>query len=353
MKKNNSFSIISSYRTPLMGLAALMIYVFHQWEHQWVRVTYGHEMIDFIINFVQRIAFYGVDIFFFLSGIGLIYAIEKHSLLEFYTRRLERVYLPFLLSVIARAVIFGWGFIELARKLTFYDSFFVSITSILWFVPAIICFYLLFPAFYQLFKRFDKKAAYMLCLLLLWLLVAAGLKEYIRGDFYSVINRIPIFLLGAFFGWFIREQDCRFGIFHALVLLACFALGLCLSYLTSYRDLFLLVPISNCCVPTFLLTVPTVFFAAEIFSLLDKTRFGAYIVKIFSFFGKISLELYCMHEFLDDVIRPRLSVSYEYCLAHGGRINLIIFACVLAATLLLYYLCQLILRFVHRHKKFP
>ena len=335
-----------------MGLAALMIYLFHQWEHQWVRVTCGHETIEALFNFVQRIAFYGVDIFFFLSGIGLIYAIEKHSLFRFYARRLERVYLPFLLSAIARAVIFGWGFIELAKKITFYDFFFVNVSSILWFIPAIICFYLLFPAFYQLFKSFGKRSAFMLCLLLLWLLVAVGLKEQIRVDFYSVINRIPIFLLGAFFGWFIRERDCCFGIVHALIMLACFVLGLCLSYLTIYRDLFLLVPISNCCVPAFLLTVPTVFFAAEIFSLLDKIRLGTYIVKIFSFFGKISLELYCMHEFLDDVLRPRLSVSYEYCLAHGGRINLIIFVCVIAAALVLYSLCRLILRFVHKRTKY-
>lgn len=348
MKKNNYFSIISTYRTPLMGLAALMIYIFHQWEHQWVHVTYGHETLDFFFNFAQRIAFSGVDIFFFLSGIGLIYAIEKHSLLEFYVRRLERVYLPFLLSALVRAAVLGWGLIELARKILFIDFLFVSVNSILWFVPAIVFFYLFFPAFYRAFNYFKNTYVFMLFSFALWFLFAVGFSEFIRGDLYSVINRIPIFLLGVFFGWFIREKDCRFNALHLLGLICSFSVGLYLSYLTSYKGLFLLVPISNCFIPTFLLTLPTILFAAKVFSLFDKFLLGSYIVKAFSFFGKISLELYCMHEFLDDILRPRLSVSYEYCLAHGGRINLIIFLCVLAATVLLYYLCQFVLRLIHR-----
>ena len=346
--KNNYFSIISTYRTPLMGLAALMIYIFHQWEHQWVRLTYSHETLDFLINFVQRSAFYGVDIFFFLSGLGLIYAIEKHSVTEFYVRRLERVYLPFLFSALARAFVLGWGLVEFARKVFFIDFLFVSTSSILWFVPAIVFLYLFFPVYYGAFKKFGNVYIFMFLSLVIWFLFAVGLRAHIRGDFYSVINRIPIFLLGIFFGWFIREKDFRFNVLHLLGLTVCFSVGLYLSYLTSYKGLFLLVPISNCFLPTFLLTLPTILFATKVFSLLDKFLLGSYIVKAFSFFGKISLELYCMHEFIDDILRPRLSVSYEYCLAHSGRINLIIFLCALAATLLLYFLCQLILRLIHR-----
>lgn len=351
MKKSNDLAIISTHKTPLMGFAALMIYVFHQWEHQWIRPEFSLPWLDFAVNFVQRIGFFGVDIFFLLSGMGLIYAIEKRTVFSFYVRRLERVYPAFLFSALLRYAILGWTLTEFLKKVLLYDFFFVDIGSILWFVPSIIVFYLLFPLYHQGFRRAGSKALFTFAAILVWLVASVGLAGLLRGDLFSATNRIPIFLVGIYLGWFIKERDFSFKPYHRLILLFMLILGLFLMYMTSYRNLFLLVPISNCCVPTFLLTIPSVFILAKLFSLLDKGSVSCYLVKFFSFFGRISLELYCMHEFLDDILRPRLSISYEYTLAHSGRINLIIFLSAVLAAMLLHFLCTALLRGIHTFKK--
>ena len=344
MDRKNDFSLISRYKGPIMGLAALMIYIFHQWQHQWVHPEIASPILYLLFHFPQRISFLGVDIFFLLSGMGLVYAIEKRSLFSFYIRRLERVYLPFLLSSFVMALFSGWGIIELARKVSFFDFFFVNVNSILWFVPAIIIFYLFFPAYFQLFHRSGNKFVFTVGAIAVWLVAALALKNILRGDFYSVVNRIPIFLAGIFLAWFIREKDFAItkavwaGIVFSLVL------GLFLAYMTNFKGMYLLVPISNCCVPNFLMAIPLSMIAAYAFSFINRYTLGSYVVRFFSFFGTISLELYCMHEWLDDIIRPRMSVSYEFCVDYGWCIDLVVFISAVASALLLHYACRRLLK---------
>ena len=73
MKNNCTAPDIVSYRTELMGLAALWIYIFHEW----VPLAPNVPVLGFIEGFIKQIGFFGVDIFFLLSGMGLIFAIEK------------------------------------------------------------------------------------------------------------------------------------------------------------------------------------------------------------------------------------------------------------------------------------
>lgn len=351
MKTKNDLALISRYKKPLMGFAALMIYLFHQWEFQWLRPELSPPLLDFAVNFVQRIGFFGVDIFFLLSGMGLIYAIEKGSLISFYSRRIERVYPAFFISGLLHSLTMAWTATEFLKKVLLYDFFFVKIDSILWFVPAIIVLYLLFPLYYQGFKRAGSKSLFTAGAILIWLVASIGLTGILRVDFYSATNRIPVFLLGIYFGWYIKERDFSFKLRHGLIALLMLVSGLYLMYLTSYKDLFLLVPASNCCIPALLLAIPTVLIMAEIFALLDRAAPTRWATKLFSFFGGISLELYCMHGLVDGALRPRLCISYEYTLAHHGRINLIIFICAVFAAFVLHYLCNLLLRGIHTLKK--
>lgn len=343
MEKRSDFELISRYKTALMGVAALMIYFFHQWAHQWVRVPISPPWFGSMLTFAQRIGFYGVDIFLLLSGMGLIYAIEKHSLMRFYARRLQRVFLPFLLSAIAMALVSGWSMAEFLKKVLLYDFLFVNTFSMLWFVPMIIILYLLFPFYHRCFIRAKNKFVFSLLAVILWIGAASLFRSLIRSDLYSAINRVPIFLAGVYMGWLSKENPLSLRPVHWALVSAFFIIGLVLMYLTSYKDLFLFVPISNCCVPAFLMAVTSVFIFTRILALLDSFRPGKWLLWLLGRLGTISLELYCMHEWLDDIIRGRISISYEYCIDNIARIDLSIFLCVLAAALLLHFLCKAIL----------
>ena len=60
-----NFTLVSKYRTELMGIATLWVMLFH----------YGNINIPIIDN-LRIIGYGGVDIFLFLSGIGLSFSIK-------------------------------------------------------------------------------------------------------------------------------------------------------------------------------------------------------------------------------------------------------------------------------------
>lgn len=73
---------ILNYRTFIMGIACLFIMVFH---------------MDLpLINgmFIKKHLFIGVDIFLFLSGIGIAHSLNRtENIKHFYKRRIKKYYL--------------------------------------------------------------------------------------------------------------------------------------------------------------------------------------------------------------------------------------------------------------------
>lgn len=74
------FSLLTKYRSAVMGLAAIWIFVFHEWNN-----TFKMEIPFYIASRIKQFGYGGVDIFLFLSGIGLTYAIGKTKLPGFIT----------------------------------------------------------------------------------------------------------------------------------------------------------------------------------------------------------------------------------------------------------------------------
>ena len=70
------------------------------------RILFAPDSQPFAL-FYQTSGFCGVDIFLLLSGIGLVYAIEKSSIGTFYRRRLERVFVPFVILGVCTALPFS------------------------------------------------------------------------------------------------------------------------------------------------------------------------------------------------------------------------------------------------------
>ncbi len=250
VKHKSGLDVLTKYRGAVMGIAALWILFFHEWQ---LLSTEPGKLADFE-NYIKRIGFCGVDIFLFLSGIGLVFAIGKKSILSFYYRRLKRVYLPFLIVGIIRAVTEKWtseGFRDNVLCISFYKT---NMYSFLWFVPAILTLYLLFPLYYKIFSKSSNKLMFTAAMFVIWMALSLFFRDKLRPDLYGFTNRSFI------------------------------------------------VPTSNCSLPNLLIAISFPFVTAKLLEFLCNIPkvgiIGKGLVKFLSFFGLFSLELYCVQEWL-------------------------------------------------------
>ena len=115
---------------------------------------------------------------------------------------------------------------------------------------------------------------------------------------------MPVFLTGVWMGergkrgWSVPWRRALPFCLPAL------ALGLWLSYLTNYRGLYLLVPVSNCCVPNYLIALSLAPLAAWVAARVKP------LARLLGFYGGFTLEFYCLQEingaWLIPLLRRRL-----------------------------------------------
>lgn len=347
--KETDLNILNKYRAAIMGVAAIWIFIFHEQELEWTKVFFSPEFLSKAFYFIKRVGYCGVEMFLMLSGIGLVYAREKHSLAAFYIRRTERVFIPFFMVALIRMILERWSFSDFLKKVFFYNFFFVRMNEFLWFVPAILILYMFFPLYYRFFKKSGNKYLFTLSACAIWLCLSLLAKGTMRGDMYGFTNRIPIFLVGILLGWMLREKSTKIAWHGWLLLLFSFLAGLILAHLTIYKKMYLLLPDSNSCIPTFLLAFSSTFFAAKFFSIINSLCIGKWLIRILSFFGSISLEIYILQEWLDKLIRPLFMSSYENWIANFIWINLAIAVVIIFMAFILHYICDKICKLISRH----
>ena len=320
-KEWNIIDLISSHRQELMGLAAFLVLFFHIWVPLFRSVPILREGEGFF----KRIIYFSVDIFFFVSGFGLPRAIRKQSIVLFYYRRIRRFIFPFLFIALLSFFTRGWSVKYFFYAITGVGFWLETMYFFLWFIPAILILYFLFPFYYRFLSSADHPGLFTLAVLELWLLFAMLASGFIREDYYGMINRIPVFLIGASLGDLSKR-----GAYIRLPLSLCILtliLGLYLSYRTNYTHMFLLVPESNCAIPNILITVSLCPILAL---LMEKTCSTNLIRRFFLFLGSISLELYCVQEWLAFLIWEPIKEHLPPLAA-----NLILFPVIITAGFLL------------------
>ncbi|MBE6878448.1 MAG: acyltransferase [Ruminococcaceae bacterium] len=290
------FSMISRYRSQIMGFAAIWIIIFHTWIHTFSTIP----GLSFAEKFIVRVGFCGVDIFFFLSGIGMIFAIEKSSVPMFYYRRIKRLVLPFVLVGLLKIFFNGWSVTKFLKAITGYSFYFENMYTLLWFVPAVIAFYLLFPVYYKLLKNVKNPVVFTFIVLEIWLLFSIKANGIMRRDLFGFTNRIPVFLLGVLFAYVSKNKKIIWDRSVAALSVVTLALGSYLAYLTNFADMFLIVESSNSFLPNLLITLSICPLLAFIFSKIS------WLCKFFGFFGAFTLEFYCIQEWLNGQIMDTL-----------------------------------------------
>ena len=277
---------ISRYRGELMGAAMLFIILFH------VGLSRGDPFYG-----LRRCGNVGVDMFLFLSGVGLWYSWTKNpSFTHFFKRRYLRIYPVWLLmaslyyvpdylnhgghsnSVVDMLgdILINWDF-WLHDELTF------------WYVPAIMMLYTFAPAYMKLITRWPMYRWLPLlmvvwCVMVQWVLPI----HHAVGHLEIFWSRVPIFFIGINMGEMVRRKDTLDGASIWMIWL---------MFLMTLLSSIFLEQVKHGQFPLFLermlyipLTVTTILLLNRVFRRTPK-----WVNKAFMFVGALSLECYLIH----------------------------------------------------------
>lgn len=207
--------LISEKRSYIMGIATIMIVIFHG--------RFPH-IFGTLHNVIDEFFWLGVEIFLFISGFGIHFALNKNPqqpLSSFYQKRLCRL-LP-------TCILFGIVLLPLWVKSGRYDALTIFLTFIglnTWYVRTQLLYYLGAPFLHAHMQK--KKKAFVLlliCSFVCFALTAEGSPVDINPFFpkYSIqgtticwtINRLPAFMMGLYVA---LHWNCEWGKQKSLLL---------------------------------------------------------------------------------------------------------------------------------------
>ncbi|MCR5060151.1 MAG: acyltransferase family protein [Saccharofermentans sp.] len=327
-KERKISSLIGDCRGELMGIAALLLITFHAFFPAVDSVPVFRQVEDFFIKY----GFLGVDIFFFLSGMGLVYSINKYSTVEFYYRRFRRIFIPFFIVGVFYAVKYHWSALHFLGAVSGVSFLAGDTHAILWFVPAIAVCYLLFPFYYRLLKRSGHPVIFTVVICAAIFITESVFICLGHYDHMLFICRIPVFLLGAMFGE--CRDDKRFSVSVRVMVI---------SILTLTAGVLVMAlagpPVAKW--SYFTSSVIAVSFVIPAGVVFSYTRKAMLLRKFLRFLGMISLELYCVQTVFFD----EFAIGFINSTLHGYfpfnpalLDNIVVFICCVIISYLLYLL---------------
>lgn len=287
---NFTWKNVMNHRNAIFGFAAIWIMIYHIYlRYYWPYIP--------VVSQVIAVGNMGVDIFVFLSAIGLSYSIEKNSIKDFYINRFKRVFVPFLL--IATPFYIWDALVVYGVNMKALGEFLLNITTLSfwcregapsWYIAFVVVAYAIFPLLYKLKKRHK----YILVLLILLSIAMELLLKFIESPIYifgeRVLSRMPIFLIGMYISDYAKENK-KVNIPAAIVVITIACLGF--VFITLYNPDIVLV--------RYLYAFMSIAFVLVFSFFADKTQeinISKLVIKILNFCGMISLEIYLIHTFI-------------------------------------------------------
>ncbi len=299
MRKKIDLFILSKYRNEIYGLAALMVMANHAFGFHWLELQSLGTVGKFFREIGYR-SYIAVDIFIFLSGISLYFAYTKNnSLKSFISNRFARIVPSIIITIVPIAAYFF-----LIKNFDF-NNFILAISTLRlwitggrwtpWFVSAITVLYLIYPYVYMWIYERNRKEITNLFSLLVMVYTSCYLLYYYNLDYYNnvevVITRIPIFIVGTYFGKRVYEKKkVSFLFLFANSILFFIYLYFSFYGIDNWYNRYLLI----------LGAIPLTFFFAYLFQLIDSIvpRINRFLKAL----GAVSFEIYLTHAMVYRVI---------------------------------------------------
>lgn len=197
---------ISRFRGELMGLAMLFIILFHVWVRR-----------DDPFYGLHRCGNVGVDMFLFLSGVGLWFAWTRHPDTRlFYARRFARIFPAWLVMACLFYVpdFLGSGRYsssvgDLIGDVTLNLGFWEHDELTFWYIPAIMALYIAAPPYMWLVSRLPVYR-WLPVLMVVWCVAVQWVEPLHSavGHIEIFWSRVPVFFLGINAGQLVMERRC-------------------------------------------------------------------------------------------------------------------------------------------------
>jgi len=334
MKKKWNLYNISESRGILMGFATLIVAFFHCYSFHFTKI-FKSQVVGQLFDFIRKTGNVGVDIFLFLSAIGLYFSFSKNSNIKsFYKKRLLRI-LP---AVIIVAIIY-YSYLKVKIGVFIQNILLISLFTRgnrdLWYFSLIIILYFLYPFIHKIIDKKDIKGLLGMLLTIFGLTILLYNIDY---SFYQKIEialtRIPVFLIGVYVGKNVynkKEIPSYLMIINFIVLIT----SLLLIYKGGYKY-YIVVRYLYC-----LLGISIVFMISFIHTYLKNKI----VDKFLTFIGKYSMEVYLIFEHLCLEVRKVITVNSNF------GFYFIMFIVTLALSFLLSKLCDLIIKLIEGKKE--
>lgn len=306
-----NLSLLSKFRTELMGFSAIGILMCHACGN-------NVAMPSFIWQ-ICSLGQLGVSLFFLLSGMGLFYSLKKNDLVNklggvfsWYSARFKKLFVPYLIMAVPYYL---WASVI---KHGNWGSFFLCVSTIefwrtgggVWFVGAIIPLYLIIPWWHKWLSRL--RYSWIPTFVVFFAMVALGQWRH--------MCEVAFFFLGYWLGKPVSEKKSAN--------MAIWVLIPTVLYVLCKR-----LPALDWVPRSLLLVIPILFLATFTF---DKV--GQWFKRPFQFMGKISLESYMANVMLPTIF------AYIPWMVNGVNLNAgnrLLYLCVVVFGILIAW-------FVHR-----
>lgn len=335
---NFTWKTVFNYRNLIYGLAAVWIVIYHIHNRYYL----GIPVISSVINLGNM----GVDIFLLLSAVGLSYSIEKNDTKTFYKNRLKRTFVTYLF--IAGPFIVWKYFIAQSITTMTVPNFALELSTLsyfwtkegtypFWYVPCILLFYALYPVLYRFYK---KNKLYIVGIIVLSIITEV-LLVLINSPIITVtertFSRIPIFLTGILLSDCVKKEK-KIALPWVIVSFVILAVTMVVYPVTNlYRIHTVLV---RYCYG--IMAIALIIFGAFIMELIKKFKATDIFIKIFSFFGAISLEIYIVHVAI-------IRVLTNYNLHHFTHWSIYYIGILVAASILAFGFSKLSNKILNKH----
>lgn len=277
---------ISRYRGELMGAAMLFVILFHV----------GLPREDAFYG-LRRIGNIGVDMFLFLSGVGLWFSWTKRpSLKHFFTRRYLRIYPAWLIIACLFYIPdflgprqFSTNIIDLLGDVLINWDFWLHDELSFWYIPATMMLYLFAPAYMQLIIK-HPVYRWLPVVMIMWCILV----QYVTpihaavGHLEIFWSRVPIFFIGINFGKAVKEKRCMDGASLWLIVLV---------FVMAFASSVFLEQVRHGQFPLFIERMLYIPLTVTVILLLNRVfrRTPKWFNATFREVGALSLEAYLIH----------------------------------------------------------
>lgn len=188
-----------SYRREVFGILAVWIVFYHVYMFNGIP---HNNIIYTLASLIIGKGRCGVDLFLFLSAIGLNFSMSKNDTKTFYINRLKKIVPSYLICVIPYFIWYDFiynqdGIVQFLLNISTVNYWISGKDFPLWFVAFILAVYVVYP----LIHKADKKTYHISTIVIMCLFIALEWFLYLSENsvfekYELSLSRIPIFLLG-------------------------------------------------------------------------------------------------------------------------------------------------------------